>query len=162
MKKTLLTALPLATLAIALTVACAEDKKKHDHAHAKADGPLPKHESPEGARVYIIGLKDGATVKSPLVVKFGLKGMGVAPAGVDIPNTGHHHLLVDIKKPADMNAPIPAPDVQPGSLHFGGGQTQTEITLAPGKHTLRLVLGDMNHVPHDPPVMSKLITITVE
>ena len=161
MKKTLLTALPLAALAIALTLACAEEKKPAP-APAKADGPLSRHASPEGAKAYIIGLKDGATVKSPLVVKFGLKGMGIAPAGVDIPNTGHHHLLIDIKKPADMNAPIPSPDIQPGSLHFGGGQTETVLTLAPGEHTLRLVLGDMNHVPHDPPVMSKLITITVE
>ncbi len=160
MKKTFLTVLTIALAATACLFAA--DDKKPAHAHPAPSGPLVKRPSPEGARVYIIGLKDGATVTSPLVVRFGLKGMGVAPAGVDLPNTGHHHLLVDIAELADLNAPIPTPDVKPGSLHFGAGQTETELTLAPGKHTLRRVLGDTNPDPHDPPVMSKLITVTVE
>jgi len=158
MKKTLLVTLPLLLVATAFLYA-ADDKK---HAHAKADGPIVRSVSPEGARCYIIGIKDGKTVGKTFTVRFGLKGMGVAPAGVDIPNTGHHHLLVDIEKPDALNVPIPTPDVKPGSLHFGAGQTETQLTLSPGKHTLRLVLGDKAHVPHKPPVMSKLITITVE
>ena len=116
--------------------------------------------SPAGASVYIVNLKDGDTVKSPVKVVFGLKGMGVAPAGSDIENTGHHHLIVDgtIEGEA-LEESIPA-DGQ--HIHFGKGQTETEIELSPGKHTLQLVLGDMNHVPHDPPVMSTPITVTVE
>ena len=114
--------------------------------------------SPPGAEVYIISPKDGATVKSPVTVRFGLKGMGIAPAGVKFDNTGHHHLLVDSDPPTNMGAPLPATDKL---LHFGKGQTETSLTLTPGKHTLQLLLGDMNHIPHDPPVISKKITITV-
>ena len=115
--------------------------------------------SPPGAEVYIIGPKDGARLKSPVLVQFGLKGMGVAPAGVKFENTGHHHLLVDGDPPADLGAPLPATDKL---LHFGKGQTETSLTLPPGKHTLQLVLGDQSHIPHDPPVISKKVTITVE
>jgi Domain of unknown function (DUF4399) len=114
--------------------------------------------SPPGAEAYIISPKNGATVKSPVRVQFGLKGMGIAPAGIKFDNTGHHHLLVDSDPPANLAAPLPASDKL---LHFGKGQTETSLTLSPGKHTLQLVLGDQNHVPHDPPVMSKKITITV-
>jgi hypothetical protein len=114
--------------------------------------------SPPGAEVYIISPKDGATVKSPVLVQFGLKGMGVAPAGVKFENTGHHHLLVDSDPPANLGAPLPATDKL---LHFGKGQTETSLPLTPGKHTLQLVLGDQSHIPHDPPVISKKITITV-
>jgi hypothetical protein len=114
--------------------------------------------SPPGAEAYIISPKNGATVKSPVRVQFGLKGMGIAPAGVKFDNTGHHHLLVDSDPPANLGAPLPATDKL---LHFGKGQTETSLTLTPGKHTLQLLLGDLNHVPHDPPVMSKKITITV-
>jgi Domain of unknown function (DUF4399) len=89
---------------------------------------------------------------------FGLKGMGIAPAGVKFDNTGHHHLLIDTDAPADMNAPLPATDK---IVHFGKGQTETTLTLSPGKHTLQLLLADANHVPHNPPVLSKKITITV-
>lgn len=112
----------------------------------------------KGAECEIISPADGATVKNPVRVRFGLKGMGIAPAGIGFENSGHHHLLVDTDPPADLSQPIPTSEK---SLHFGKGQTETELTLAPGKHTLQLVLGDQFHVPHDPPVMSKKITITV-
>src|SRR6266581_1618394 len=114
--------------------------------------------SPAGAEVYIISPKDGAKVTSPFVVQFGLKGMGVAPAGVKFENTGHHHLLIDTDAPADLNSPLPASDKV---VHFGKGQTETTLSLTPGKHTLQLVLGDYSHVPHNPPVVSKKISITV-
>jgi hypothetical protein len=114
--------------------------------------------SPAGAEVYIISPKDGAKVHGPVLVRFGLKGMGIAPAGVKMENTGHHHLLIDTDAPADLGAPLPSTDK---ILHFGKGQTETTLHLSPGKHTLQLLLGDQNHVPHDPPVISKKITITV-
>ena len=114
--------------------------------------------SPAGAEVYIISPKDGASVKSPVKVVFGLKGMGIAPAGVKFENTGHHHLLIDTDVPADANAPLPTSDQV---KHFGKGQTETSIELPPGKHTLQLVLGDQSHIPHNPPVVSKKITINV-
>ncbi|MEP7245505.1 MAG: DUF4399 domain-containing protein [Gammaproteobacteria bacterium] len=115
--------------------------------------------SPAGAEVYIISPKNGEAVKSPVVVRFGLKGMGIAPAGVKFENSGHHHLLIDTDVPTDLNAPLPTSDQV---KHFGKGQTETSIELPPGKHTLQLVLGDMNHTPHNPPVESKKITITVK
>ncbi len=120
---------------------------------------LPKTPSPEGARVYIISPKDGATVKSPVRVRFGLVGMGVAPAGVDFPNTGHHHLIIDLDELPSMDLPLPATE---NVVHFGLGQTEAKIELSPGEHTLQLVLGDKIHLPHSPPVISKKITITVE
>jgi hypothetical protein len=115
--------------------------------------------SPEGAKVYFINLKDGAEVDSPFLVQFGLSGMGVAPAGVEKPNTGHHHLLIDAKlTPEQLKEPIPADD---NHKHFGGGQTEAMVTLPKGQHTLQLVLADWTHIPHVPPVMSEPITITV-
>ncbi len=114
--------------------------------------------SPSGAEVYIISPKNGASVKGPVIVRFGLKGMGIAPAGVKFDNTGHHHLLIDIAPPTDLTAPLPTTDQV---KHFGKGQTETSLELAPGKHTLQLILGDANHTPHNPPVISKKITITV-
>ena len=116
--------------------------------------------SPAGAKAYIINLKDGAEVTSPFLVQFGLSGMGIAPAGVEKPNTGHHHLLIDTKMTDEqMKAAIPADDTH---KHFGGGQTEAMVTLPPGKHTLQLLLGDWSHIPHNPPVMSEPITITVK
>jgi hypothetical protein len=112
-----------------------------------------------GAEVYIISPHDGASVHNPVRVQFGLKGMGIAPAGVKYDNTGHHHLLIDTEPPADAAAPLPATDK---IVHFGKGQTETTLTLAPGKHTLQLLFADLNHIPHSPPVVSKKITITVE
>jgi hypothetical protein len=115
--------------------------------------------SPPGAQAYIISPKNGATVHSPFKVQFGLtKEMGIAPAGVKFDNTGHHHLLIDTDPPADMSAPLPATDK---IVHFGKGQTETTLTLPPGKHTLQLLLADQSHIPHQPPVLSKKITITV-
>ena len=116
--------------------------------------------SPAGAKAYIINLKDGAEVTSPFLVQFGLSGMGVAPAGVEKPNTGHHHLLIDTKLTDEqMKEPIPADDTH---KHFGGGQTEAMVTLSPGTHTLQLMLADWSHIPHSPPVMSEPITITVK
>jgi hypothetical protein len=119
---------------------------------------LPRTASPAGAMVYFISPQTGAKVTSPFTVRFGLKGMGVAPAGATNPNTGHHHLLIDTDLPPD-NLPIPNDDKH---RHFGAGQTEVELTLPPGQHTLQLVLGDANHVPHQPPVRSEKITITVQ
>jgi len=118
---------------------------------------LPRTKSPDGAMVYIISPQDGATVDKTFTVKFGLKGMGVAPAGTEKAKTGHHHLLIDGKTLPSMAIPM-------GSQvkHFGGGQTETSVTLAPGNHTLQLILGDKLHIPHDPPVISKLITVIVK
>lgn len=113
--------------------------------------------APDGVELYIITPVDGASVASPVTVRFGLRGMGVAPAGVAAPATGHHHLLVDTELP-DLAKPIPADDHH---RHFGGGQTEVTLDLSAGPHTLQLLLGDQNHVPHDPPVVSSPITITV-
>ena len=115
--------------------------------------------SPPGAEAYIVSPKDGAKVHNPVLVQFGLKGMGIAPAGIKFDNTGHHHLFIDTDVPTDLGAPLPA--VADKAVHFGKGQTETTLHLAPGKHTLQLVLGDQNHIPHNPPVISKKITITV-
>lgn len=114
--------------------------------------------SAKGAEVYFISPADGATVSSPVTVKFGLKGMGIAPAGIQFENTGHHHLIVDAELPP-AGAPIPT---DANHVHFGKGQSETTLELKPGKHTLQLLLGDFGHVPHDPVVASKKITITVK
>ncbi len=115
------------------------------------------------AEVYFISPADGETVASPVTVVFGLSGMGVAPAGTEKEMTGHHHLLVDLPPFGEgetaVDAPLPADQ---NHVHFGGGQTQASVELAPGEHTLQLVLGDLNHVPHSTPVTSEVITITVE
>jgi hypothetical protein len=113
-----------------------------------------------GAEVYVIAPQNGAKVHSPVTVKFGLKGMGIAPAGIKFDNTGHHHLLVDTDfSELQLDAPMPATDK---IVHFGKGQTETTLTLAPGKHTLQLVFADYLHQSFDPPLHSKKITITVE
>jgi hypothetical protein len=113
--------------------------------------------SPPGAKAYFIEPSDGAVVANPVRIVMGLKGMGIAPAGVKHANTGHHHLIIDADF-RDLDFIIPH-DGQ--HLHFGGGQTETEITLPPGPHTLYLVLGDEHHIPHLPPVVSKQIRIVV-
>ena len=120
--------------------------------------------SADGAKVYFVNLEDGATVSSPVKVVFGLSGMGVAPAGTEKENTGHHHLLIDrpafgSEDPEEVEYGIPADDTH---IHFGGGQTEYSVELEPGTHTLQLVLGDLNHVAHVEPVTSDVITITVE
>jgi hypothetical protein len=119
---------------------------------------LPRTAAPADAELYIITPKDSETVASPLTVRFGLRGMGIAPAGVAAENTGHHHLLIDTAPPA-FDRPIPA-DAK--HVHFGKGQTEAVITLAPGQHRLQLLLADHLHIPHDPPVMSKPVTVTVK
>ena len=117
-----------------------------------------RNKAPEGAEVYFITPKNGAKVSNPVTVKFGLKGLGVAPAGIESDETGHHHLLVD-QKLEDYENAIPKDEKH---IHFGGGQTETEIELSPGSHTLQLVVGDLNHIPHMPAIESEVITVTVE
>jgi hypothetical protein len=119
---------------------------------------LPRSPSADGARVFFISPADGDTVSNPVNIAFGIEGMGVAPAGDATPDTGHHHLLIDTGLP-DLGMPIPADDKH---VHFGKGQTETEITLSPGEHTLQMLLGDYLHIPHDPPLTSDRITIYVE
>lgn len=114
--------------------------------------------APAGAQVYFLSPQDGGEVTNPVTVRFGLSGMGVAPAGTEKENTGHHHLIIDAELP-DVNAPIPSND---NYRHFGGGQTEVSLELAPGQHTLQLLVGDMLHIPHNPPIMSDKITITVK
>ncbi|WP_199099517.1 DUF4399 domain-containing protein [Dyella sp. ASV21] len=139
-------------LALALTALCG--------GAMAADAPgLPVTKAPAGAEVYIISPRDGAVVGPDVTVVFGLKGMGVAPAGMKKEGTGHHHLLVDVKDLPAAGQPIPKDDHH---LHFGNGQTEATLKLAPGKHTLQLELADENHIPFDPAVVSKPITITVK
>jgi len=143
MRSYILAALVLATPFCAGSVALAQERTP----------------SAAGAEVYIISPKDGATVHNPVLVQFGLRGMGVAPAGMKFDNTGHHHLLIDTDPPSDLSTPLPATDK---IVHFGKGQTETTLNLAPGKHTLQLLFADANHIPHSPPVISQKITITVK
>ena len=109
-------------------------------------------------KVYFINIKDGDVLKSPFLIQFGLRGKGVAPAGVDVTNTGHQHLLINVDE-VDYNLPIPYSDQH---LHFGLGQTETNLELPSGKHSLQLVLGDKYHIPHKPPLMSEKIQIIVK
>jgi hypothetical protein len=132
-------------LALACGSAAAQEKR--------TGGPTP---SPPGAEVYFAEIKDGATIPTKVTIRFGLREMGVAPAGSDRPNSGHHHLLIDTDLPA-LDQPIPNDF---NHLHFGTGQTEAEITLKPGPHTLQLLFGDKDHVPHNPPVMSARINVT--
>ncbi len=122
-------------------------------------GALERQKAPEGARVYFIDLADGAKVSSPFVVRFGLAGMGVAPAGIKLPDTGHHHLLINAALPEDLGQPLPMSD---SYRHFGGGQTEVSLELPKGEHTLQLMVGDFLHIAHEPPVVSEVITVTVE
>ena len=130
-------------------------------AGVKESDVMPNSRAAEGAAVYVIHPLDGQVLNAnkPIEVSFGLRGMGVAPAGVVVEKTGHHHLLIDQQELPDLTMPLPA---SPQVIHFGGGQTQTEIRLARGSHTLQLVLGNQYHIPHNPPLISKKITIIVE
>jgi hypothetical protein len=142
------TALMLALAALA--PACAQEE-----AGPRADAaPMPG----EGPAVYIVNIENGATVSSPVRVVFGLARYGVAPAGVTMPNTGHHHLLIDT---TDVTPGSPLPAIPGQVVHFGGGQTETVVELEPGEHTLMLVLGDANHIPLEPPIQSAPVTITI-
>ncbi len=120
---------------------------------------LPKSPSPDGARVFFITPADGDTVSNPVRIEFGIEGMSVVAAGVSETHSGHHHLIIDADLPENLGMPIPADE---NYIHFGDASTSTEVTLEPGQHTLRLLLGDHLHIPHDPPVTSDVITITVE
>lgn len=118
-----------------------------------------KRDAPAEAAVYFIEPADQAVVSSPFRIVFGLRGMGVAPAGVDLPATGHHHLLINEPEGLDYSLPLPATDQV---IHFGKGQTETVLELPPGKHTLQLLMGNFVHIPHTRPVKSELITVIVE
>jgi hypothetical protein len=135
-------------LCLAVTIAGAQDN----------GAALPRTPAPANAEAYIQTPADGAEVSSPFTVRFGLRGMGVAPAGVTVANTGHHHLLIDVDTLPPEGQPLPSTD---NIRHFGAGQTETVLDLPPGRHTLQLVLGDASHIQHDPPVRSPKITITV-
>jgi Domain of unknown function (DUF4399) len=113
----------------------------------------------EGSIAYIISPIEGATLSNPVTVRFGLSGVGVAPAGVERENTGHHHLLIDVEVLPDFNKPIPSDEHH---RHFGGGQTEVTLDLAPGTHRLQLLLGDHHHMPHNPAILSEQVVITVE
>ena len=111
------------------------------------------------AQLYFISPSDGEVLKSPFTVRFGLSNMGVAPAGVDVENTGHHHLLIDAEKLPESDKALPSDEMH---IHYGGGQTESILDLVQGKHSLQLILGDKYHIPHKPPVISKKIFITIK
>ena len=129
-------------------------------AHAASSEPMQAH-WPAGAKVFFVEPKNGAEISGPVKVVMGVRGIDIAPAGTDKPQTGHHHILIDTDVPTGEKAlaPLPADD---NIKHFGKGQTETTLTLAPGKHTLQLVVGDGNHIPYDPALASEKITITVK
>jgi hypothetical protein len=147
-----------ATIAAAIGPASAQQPAEPKAAAASDTG---QSSAPAGARVYIINLKNGDTVTSPFKVQFGLtSNMGVAPAGIDKENVGHHHLLIDTTlTPEEMTQPVASDEKH---VHFGKGQTETTVTLPAGKHTLQLVLANWTHIPFKPPVQSEVITITVK
>jgi len=127
-------------------------------ATAATPAAMPKSPSAEGATVFFLSPADGDTVSSPFAVEFGVGAMDIVRAGDNTPNTGHHHILIDAGLPG-MDMPIPADG---NHVHFGDGSSMTELTLEPGEHTLQLLLGDHLHIPHNPPVYSERITVTVE
>ena len=154
---------------ILLAAACGREATEpatvEEPASAEAASPaaepaaLPRSASPEGARVFFITPADGDTVSNPVKIEFGIEGMSVVTAGTDEMHSGHHHLIIDAELPENLGMPIPADE---NYIHFGDASTSTEVTLEPGRHTLQLLLGDHLHIPHDPPVTSDVITITVE
>jgi hypothetical protein len=152
----------LSALLIAVLVAVFQsDATPFDLAAAPAtpvQTPAMPAANPNNAQLYFIWPYDGTVITGgKFWVRMGLRNMGVAPKGVAVPNTGHHHLLIDTELPPLTEA-IPS---DRNHLHFGAGETEARVELPPGMHTLQLLLGDMNHVPHQPPVMSKKITVTV-
>jgi hypothetical protein len=156
-------ALVIAAPGLALSlVAAAPARADHEHdppADATAaTGAIQRTPRPLDAKLYIISPKNGETVTSPVTVRFGLSGMGVAPAGVGTAATGHHHLIIDAPLPP-LDKPLPKDEHHE---HFGGGQTETTVALPPGDHTLQIILGDKDHVPHDPPLVSEQIKIRVQ
>jgi len=154
-------------IACGLLVACGQQEPAAPAAAPPAAAPAAsaapaaptRKPAPAGAMAYIIEPADGARVSSPVRVVFGLKGFGVAPAGVERNDAGHHHLLVDAGMPANLALPIPNDEQH---RHFGGGQTEVELMLPAGRHTLQMVVGDHLHIPHDPPIASTVVTIEVQ
>jgi len=155
-------------LACGLLAACGQQEPAAPAAPPAAAPPatapapaatLTRKPAPAGAMAYIIEPADGARVTSPVRVVFGLKGFGVAPAGVDRNDAGHHHLLVDAPLPENLALPIPNDEQH---RHFGGGQTEVALMLPPGRHTLQMLVGDHLHIPHDPPIASTVVTIEVQ
>ncbi len=155
-------------LAMAVFISACGNSSNEEHTQKQAEyqaaqsvaepARLARTASPEGARVFFIRPEDGATVSNPIRIEFGVEGMTIVKAGDNQPNSGHHHLLVDTDLP-ELGVPVPA---DANYIHFGDGSTSTQITLEPGQHTLRMLLGDYLHIPHDPPLVSDSITITVE
>jgi len=165
--KQLNTAAISTSLLLASLLSLAACSKTTKTAPAAAPPPAPvaatapaatRTKAPEGAKVYFIGIKDGDTVTSPFKVGFGVDVLKVAPAGTPDAGVGHHHLIIDSDLPP-QDAPLPAND---NVKHFGKAQTETELTLPAGTHTLQLEFADSSHVPFDPPVVSDKITITVK
>ena len=115
--------------------------------------------SNKNKRIFFINLSDGQSVTSPVTVKFGINGMSIVPAGINKPMSGHHHLLINLENLPDMTKPIPA---DKNHLHFGKGQTETQLNLSSGRHTLQLLLGDYMHIPHEKPLISDKIEIIVK
>jgi hypothetical protein len=138
--------------------AASETKAAAEIVEAAVPAAMPRTASPDGAKIFFISPADGDTVTSPVSIEFGIEGMSVVKAGDSQPDSGHHHLLVDTDLP-DLGLPIPADEHH---IHFGDGSTSTEIALEPGTHTLRMLLGDHLHIPHESPIMSDPITITVK
>ena len=136
----------------------AQDRTTDVSIPSQTDSAPPRTASVAGARVFFVRPADGDTVSNPVQVEFGIDGMTIVPAGIDTPDSGHHHLLIDTGLPR-LDLPIPA---DANHVHFGDGSTATEITLEPGQHTLQMLLGDHLHIPHDPPLASAVITVTVE
>lgn len=151
----------LTAAALAALTASASAQQSTSPPSTAAESDSTQSTAPAGAFSYFVNLKSGDTVTSPFKVVFGLSpNMGVAPSGVEKPNVGHHHLLIDTTlSPEERLQPVTVDDQH---IHFGRGQTETMLTLPPGKHTLQLVLGDWTHIPFKPPVQSEVITITVE
>ncbi len=148
----------ICALALAL-LACGQDESPAVMTESAPEpAALERTPAPDGARVFFLSPADGDTVSNPVRIEFGIEGMAVVRAGDAQPDSGHHHLLINTDLP-DVTLPIPADEQH---IHFGDGSTSTEITLPAGEHRLRMLLGDYRHVPHDPPVVSEPITITVE
>jgi len=164
LQRTLIVNVPLVLILALVASACSKpaDEASGEEAAAAADHPeepagLVRTPAAEGARVFIKTPADGATVTSPVTVVFGVENMAIVAAGTDQEHSGHHHIIVDAALP-DLNAPIPKNDHY---IHFGDGSTSTELELDPGEHTLQLLLGDHRHIPHEPAISSRKITITV-
>ena len=151
-----------ALILLTTLAACGDSTTSEPAAEATAPEPTPtmaaRTASAVEATVFFVSPTDGETVSNPVSIVFGIEGMSVAPAGQDVPDSGHHHLLIDTGVP-DLGLPIPKDE---NHIHFGDGSTATEITLESGEHTLQMLLGDHLHIPHDPPLMSDVITINVE